>query len=466
MKPDRMEHNQNKRKGEKRAEQRNCLRKGTAGLLLAGLALSLSGCRDEFSVITLQSDSFEVNVGDELSTDIADYVRASKTMMAEMTLDVSAVDVNRIGTYKASVTYEGEVKTVMISVTDLEAPVIELASEVFYLEKYGTLKLSDVVTSVTDCSEYDYGFSDDMTLADDRKSMLGTLSYTAEGEYRAEVIAGDIYGNYSVKEFTVKVVQTGEIPEDAVQVMDYAAFMNTNAGTELTDLNRYAVDSIDYGVGNGLEEGTNRPDLSYYTNAYGDYTVDFIQPDSRFLWLTFNEQYERGYTESILDTLKAREVTAVFFVTKNYMENNPELIKRMVDEGHILGNLTADGGDVTGLSVNELTSEIDVLYNYAYENYGVSMYLFRAPSGVFNERCLAVAQSLGYRTVFWSFAYADWNTDDQPDVKTSLENAVIRLHGGEILSLSGGSSTNAAMLGDLIDVARSEGYEFGIYQKN
>ncbi len=437
-------------------------------LLLLGMLLCtlfLTGCQNSASAIVLQSKLVRVNVDDPISTELSDYVKASKTILSEMTLDLSSVDTKTIGRYKAYVNYQKATAHFTVEVTDLKAPVIHLKADRFYLELSGNLKLEDVVESVTDYSDCTYGFSDDMTLADDKKTLLSQVSVMGQGEYRYEILARDAYGNCSVKEFTVAVVAEGEAPSDATQVESYTAFMNQNKGEELGDLNAYSDQVLDYGVGTGVDD-KNRPELSYYQNAYeGKFAVDFIQPDSRYVFLTFNCMYERGYTAAILDTLKEKKAHAVFFVTKEYMEENPELIKRMIEEGHVLGNQTATGVTVGTYMVNELTTEINLLYNYAHENYGYDMYLFRAPSGNFSERTLAVAQSLGYRTVFWSFAYADWNADQQPDVTEALQNAKNRLHGGEIFSLSSGSSTNAAMLGDLIDAARAQGFEFAIYQK-
>ena len=175
---------------------------------------------------------------------------------------------------------------------------------------------------------------------------------------------------------------------------------------------------------------------------------------------------EYGNTDKILDTLKEKNVSAVFFITKNYAEKNPELIKRMIDEGHVLGNYTDTGEEIPGLSVNSLTTRMDVLYNYVYETYGYEMYLFRAPSGYFSEQALALAGQLGYRTVFWSYAYSDWDVNNQPEVSQALSNALNKAHGGAIYQLSGSSSTNRDMLGDFIDGIRSKGLEFAVYDKN
>ena len=208
----------------------------------------------------------------------------------------------------------------------------------------------------------------------------------------------------------------------------------------------------------------NRPQIGYYTNLYDKYRVDFIEPQSSYIWLTFNEIGENGRTVKILDTLKEKGVKAVFFVTLSYVKDNEALVHRMIDEGHVIGNYTASGKEVGDLSLNQLTSELDTLYNYVYETFGYEMYLFRPPSGYFNEQTLAAAQKSGYRTVFWSYAYADW--DSQMTTRQALSKALARAHGGAIYSLSASSSLNQKMLADLIDGIRDKGFEFAFYQKN
>lgn len=435
-----------------------------AAAVTAGLAgLICSGCGEY--TINLISDEVVINVGAEVSTDIGDYVRASKQLMEEMTLDVSMVDTGRIGRYTASVTHGDSVRRFVIEVADIEAPKIELKTDKVYFEAQGVLRLEDVVESVSDISEYEYGFSDDMTKADRDKGMEKSVSFDKVGEYTAEVIAKDKYGNISVSEVGVFVVNEGKAPDDVNVVTDFFRYMNTDAGVEITDFADYGTAGVYYGVGNTVESGTGRPVIDYYTNDYGKFKVDFMQPDSKYIWLTFNEIQENGNTGSILSTLEKKGVKAVFFVTLNYVKNNPELVRRMIDGGHVIGSYTANCSNIPDLTSKELTSELDTLYNYVYTTYGYEMYLFRAPSGYFSEQSLAVAQSLGYRTVFWSFAYADWDISNQPDVSESLKNAVDKAHGGAIYQLSGASSTNREMLSDMIDGIRARGYEFAEYQK-
>lgn len=425
----------------------------------------ITGCSDAY-VINLASEHVVVALGEELDTDIKKYVRASKKMLESMTIDLSQVDTDTIGEYKAAVSNGNETKSFVIEVADLTAPEIEVFSNDKYYENSVTLTLDMVVSRVNDASDFDYGFSDDMTKADKDKKMTDTLYFGQLGDYVCEVMAKDEYDNISVSEIHIHIVEEGKIPASSGEITDFSSYMNTNKGQELKAFDSYNTSQVNYGVGNNVSKDTNRPVLSYYTAAYDRYPVDFIQPESDFVWLTFNEISEKGTTHAILDTLKEKNVSAVFFVTLSYVKNNPDIIQRMIDEGHVLGNYTASCTNVTGLTANQLTSELNTLYNHVYDTYGYEMYLFRTPSGQFTEQSLAVAQSLGYRTVFWSFAYADWDANNQWTVTDALANALDKAHGGAIYLLSGASETNKSMLGDMIDGIRDKGLEFASYQKN
>lgn len=436
------------------------------GLVLQILIIGLlCGCNS--MAINLERKEFVVPVGQSISTDIKDYVRASDEMLDAMTLDVSAVNTDIIGTYIGKVYYEDEVKEFTIVVADENAPDMEVNAPVINIDMTTVLSVEDVIKSISDHSDFEYGFSNDRTLADKDKSITPTMSFGSTGTYIVEILAKDIYDNISVEEIKVVVGVTEEEPDvESVETVDYKDYMNTNEALLMSDLEKYDQSAVSFGIGNNVDAATNRPDLAYYTQRYGEFAVDFIQPDSKYVWLTFNEIAEYGNTPLVLDTLKEKGVKAVFFITLSYAQNNPDLIQRMIDEGHVLGNYTASCSKVPELSLNNLTNELDTLYNYVYQTYGYEMYLFRTPSGNFSQMALAVAQSKGYRTVFWSFNYVDWNVNAQPDVTEALNNALAKVHGGAIYLLSGSSVTNQQMLGDLIDGIREKGYDFGVYQQN
>ena len=139
----------------------------------------------------------------------------------------------------------------------------------------------------------------------------------------------------------------------------------------------------------------------------------------------------------------------------------------MIDECHVVGNhsVTHPAAGLSTLSVEQQINEVKEVNDYVLEHFGYQMYLFRFPTGAFSEQSLAIVQSQGYRSVFWSFAYKDWVVDEQPDVATSLQNALNKVHGGAIYLLHAESTTNATMLADFIDGVRAKGYEFGYYSK-
>ncbi len=236
---------------------------------------------------------------------------------------------------------------------------------------------------------------------------------------------------------------------------------------ESSDVEKWAeYDNTAQGWGPGVNfNSKNQPEGALsYQKKYGSYRADFIGSDTseKVIWLTMDEGYENGYTEKILDVLKEKDCQVVFFITGSYAKNNPDLIRRMISEGHVIGNhsWSHPSGGMPSLSVEDQISDITRLHDYVKEHYDYEMTLFRNPAGIFSERSLAVTKSLGYRSLFWSFAYADWDPDKQPDQTEALKKLVDRLHPGALYLLHAVSETNTAILGDFIDQARSQGYEF------
>ncbi|MEG1312522.1 MAG: delta-lactam-biosynthetic de-N-acetylase [Romboutsia sp.] len=185
--------------------------------------------------------------------------------------------------------------------------------------------------------------------------------------------------------------------------------------------------------------------------------------DSKTLYLTFDEGYENGYTPKILDTLKEKNVKAVFFVTSHYIKSNPDIIKRMADEGHIVGNHTNTHPSMPDKTSNISTFNdelIDVENKYKELTNNDMLKFFRPPMGNYSEKSLAMTNNLGYTSVFWSFAYHDWDTDNQPTKEDAMKKIMDNLHDGSILLLHAVSKTNTDILGDFIDNAQSQGYEF------
>lgn len=183
--------------------------------------------------------------------------------------------------------------------------------------------------------------------------------------------------------------------------------------------------------------------------------------EEKFLYLTFDEGYENGYTASILDTLKEKGVKAAFFITGPYLDTNFDLIKRMLDEGHIVGNHTVRHPNMPSLGTAEaMQQEIIELDMKLYETFGVHTKYFRPPEGAYSERSLAAANEAGYKNVLWSFAYRDWETDKQKGAEYAVQSVVPYFHNGCVLLLHAVSKDNAEALGTIIDEAQSQGYTF------
>jgi peptidoglycan-N-acetylmuramic acid deacetylase len=179
------------------------------------------------------------------------------------------------------------------------------------------------------------------------------------------------------------------------------------------------------------------------------------------LYLTFDNGYENGYTVKILDVLKEKNVPAVFFVTGHYIKDQPELLKRMVAEGHLIGNHSWSHPDMTQISDNRIKEELEKIKEAVAEVAGQKeMHFLRPPRGIFSERTLAVSKQLGYTNVFWSIAYKDWDTKVQRGWKYAYDNVIAQLHPGAVILLHSVSKDNAEALGKIIDDARKQGYEF------
>lgn len=197
-------------------------------------------------------------------------------------------------------------------------------------------------------------------------------------------------------------------------------------------------------------------------NQYSKLGARWLLEKEKSVCLTFDEGYENGFTPSILDTLKEKKVKAIFFVTYDFAKDNPDLIKRMIDEGHILGNHTYRHYTMDEVSQDVAKEEVTYLHNYIKNNYNYTMSYFRFPKGEFSEQALDLVNDLGYRSVFWSFAYADWDTSSQMDEAKAFTHICESTHSGEILLLHAVSETNAKILGRVIDDIRQQGYQFTV----
>ena len=201
--------------------------------------------------------------------------------------------------------------------------------------------------------------------------------------------------------------------------------------------------------------------LRQYQAAYIGNTSEKV------LYLTFDAGYENGCTAKILDTLKEKQVPAAFFLVGNYIRQSPDLVRRMVAEGHTVGNHTMHHYDMSRLSdkaafSKELT-DLEALYK---ETVGQELpKYYRPPQGIYSEENLKMAQELGYKTLFWSLAYVDWNNDSQPTKEAAFAKLLPRTHNGAVVLLHSTSKTNAEILGELIDKWKEAGYRFGTLEE-
>lgn len=188
----------------------------------------------------------------------------------------------------------------------------------------------------------------------------------------------------------------------------------------------------------------------------------YLDPDGgKVLYLTFDAGYENGYTDGILDVLKKREVSAAFFLVGDYLERNPDLVRRMTAEGHIVGNHTLSHPDMTGLDEATFEGELRGMEQLYEEVTGQTLpKYYRPPQGLYSEKNLELARKLGYKTVFWSLAYADWDNANQPNPDEAVEKLTLRLHDGAVILLHATSKTNAEILDRLITQWQSMGYRF------
>ena len=217
-------------------------------------------------------------------------------------------------------------------------------------------------------------------------------------------------------------------------------------------------------IGWGIKRNDSheQPDLGGANKKLIDENEDIAigNKESKCVYLTFDEGYEAGYTPQILDTLKANDVKAAFFITGHYLNTQPELVKRMIDEGHIVGNHTVNHPSMPDLDNDKLKEEITKLHTAVFEKFGYEMKYLRPPKGEFSQRTLHLTKSLGYTTVMWSFAYDDWDESKQGRETYAKEKVLSNLHNGAVILLHSNSKDNCNILDEIIKEIKKQGYEF------
>lgn len=182
--------------------------------------------------------------------------------------------------------------------------------------------------------------------------------------------------------------------------------------------------------------------------------------EKKYVYLTFDEGYEAGYTEKILDILKENDVKACFFITAHYVNTAEDLVKRMIEEGHDVGNHTVNHHSLPEISEEKLRKEVMDLHTAIYEKFGYEMKYIRPPKGEYSERTLQICNELNYKTVMWSFAYDDWEEKKQGREEYGKGKILNNTHPGEVMLLHGTSKDNMNILDECIKKIKEDGYQF------
>lgn len=213
---------------------------------------------------------------------------------------------------------------------------------------------------------------------------------------------------------------------------------------------------------NGTKPPSPPPDIELIRENDGFYINDTLEEGEKKIYLTFDAGYENGNLEKILDVLKAENVPAAFFILDNLIVKNTDLVIRMADEGHLVCNHTKRHKNLSNATDDEIIADLTALEELYKEKTGREMdKYFRFPEGKYSESALKCIKNMGYKTMFWSFGYEDWDNNRQPECEYAIKKILSNTHNGAIILLHPNSDTNAKILPKLISAWREMGYEFG-----
>jgi len=235
---------------------------------------------------------------------------------------------------------------------------------------------------------------------------------------------------------------------------------NVDVNTIATSSTALSNKKIEWGIkrNNNHEQpdlgSTNKKILDEYKG------ISMGNKESKKVYLTFDEGYEAGYTEKILEVLKQNDVKACFFITAHYVNTQPELVQKMIDEGHIIGNHTVNHKSMPSLSLEETKKEVMELHTAIYEKFGYEMKYLRPPKGEYSEKQVDYCNTLGYTTVMWSFAYDDWDENKQGREEYAKKKILDNIHNGCVILLHGNSKDNTNVLDYCIKEIKGMGYQF------
>ena len=252
--------------------------------------------------------------------------------------------------------------------------------------------------------------------------------------------------------FSVSIINMSKI--DSRNLNNIEKSIQTNANINLSNK------KIEWGIKRGKNH--EQPDLgSENERIINDYKgICMGNNNNPYIYLTFDCGYEAGYTEKILEILKQNNVKATFFITGHYLNTASDIVKRMIDEGHIVGNHTADHICMPEASDEEIKEDVMELHTAVYDKFGYEMKYIRPPKGEFSERTVEYTNTLGYTTVMWSFAYDDWDENKQGREEYGKEKILENVHNGEVMLLHSTSKDNSNILDSCIKEIKSMGYQF------
>lgn len=217
-------------------------------------------------------------------------------------------------------------------------------------------------------------------------------------------------------------------------------------------------------IGWGIKRNDNhsQPDLGKLNKQIIDEAkgIAMGNTQSKKVYLTFDEGYEAGNTEKILEVLKQNNVPAAFFITAHYVNTSSELVEKMIQGGHIIGNHTVNHKSMPTLNEEEIKKEVMNLHEVIYNKFGYEMKYIRPPKGEYSEKTVSYCNKLGYTTVMWSFAYDDWDENKQGREEYAKKKILDNIHNGAVILLHGNSKDNTNVLDYCIKEIKNMGYEF------
>lgn len=243
------------------------------------------------------------------------------------------------------------------------------------------------------------------------------------------------------------------------------SIIQSNQGKTAIETSNSSVDTlsskkIEWGI--KRNDNHSQPDLGALNKRIIDEAkgIAMGNAESKKVYLTFDEGYEAGYTPKILEVLKQNEVKATFFITAHYVNTNPDLVQKMINEGHTIGNHTVNHKSMPSLSLDQIKDEVMKLHTAVYDKFGYEMQYIRPPKGEYSEKSVNYCNSLGYTTVMWSFAYDDWNENKQGREEYAKKKILDNIHNGAVILLHGNSKDNTNILDHCIKQIKSMGYQF------